>query len=97
MELTGREKDWVRRKWQLIRQSQQKADAANAKWEKLTDEINSYLDRKGEADIVQRDRIKSESLALRDALESGGWHSRNAERHIHDVQLFLKIKELGVL
>jgi hypothetical protein len=40
--------------------------------------------------------MKSESLPLKDALDTGKWHSANAQRHIDDLHLFLKMKELGL-
>jgi hypothetical protein len=91
------ERRWVQMKWGQIRTAQRLADVASNKWKRVNDEINDYLDRKGEFDIVQRAKVKSESLALKDALATGNWHSRNAERHIHDVDLFLKLKGVGLL
>lgn len=106
MELTHTERQWIRRKWSLIREAQQKADAANATWKRINDEINDKHRREDErrsqrGDFPLTDLMKAQakeaSLPLKDALSTGAWHSRNAERHIHDVNLFLKIKELGVL
>lgn len=87
---------WVAFKWKEIRNAQKEADAANAKWKRLNDEITEYLDAKGITDVVQVADIKNQSLALNDALGTGNWHSRNAERHIADVQLFLKLHETGL-
>jgi hypothetical protein len=97
MDLTDSERRWIRRKWQLIRESQMLADRANNKWNQINDEINAYLELKGEKDIVQRAKIKRESIALKDALATGEWHSRNAERHIHDVNLFINLRKEGIL
>ena len=104
--LSENEKKWVRSKWGLIRESQQAADAANNEWTR----INELINRRHFATDTQRMRAgreplsdlmkaedKSSSLPLNDALATGTWHSRNAERHIHDVQLFLKLKELDLL
>ncbi len=106
MNLTEAEVRWVRRKWDKIRASQMEADKANTEWQ----EINASINRKHEAEDFQRakngrplltDLMKAEakdaSLPLKDALATGNWHSRNAERHIHDVTLFLRLKELGIL
>jgi hypothetical protein len=97
IELKKDEKEWLRLKWLKIRKSQQTADQSSNNWNRINGEINRYLDESGERDVVQRTKIKSESLALKDALEVGKWHSAEAERHIADVQLFLQMKELGVL
>lgn len=95
--LTEQERRWIKAKWEKIRTAQQKADAANNDWLALNESIKSYLDSSGITDIVQRTKIMGESIPLKDALATGNWHSRNAERHIHDVNLFLKMKEMGLL
>lgn len=97
MELKKDEKEWLRLKWVKIRKSQQTADQSSNNWNRINGEINRYLDESGVVDVVQRSKIKSESLALKDALEIGKWHSAEAQRHIDDVQLFLRMKEMGVL
>jgi hypothetical protein len=97
LQLTQAEREWIKRKWGLVRKSQQEADRASSTWNQLNEELNDYLDRKGEMDIVQRAKIKGQNLPLADALARGNWHSRNAERHIHDVNLFLKLKGMGLL
>ena len=106
MNLSVEEIRWVRRKWATIRASQTAADKANAEWQ----EINAAIKHKHELEDLGRrkggrppmsDLMKAEakdaSLPLKDALATGNWHSRNAERHIHDVTLFLRLKELGIL
>lgn len=97
MELSRGEKAWVKLKWEKIRASQRAADAANNEWQELNRAINAKLDAEREYDIVQRTKIKSASIPLADALSTGNWHSRNAERHIHDLQLFLQLKREGLL
>lgn len=97
MELKADEQKWLRLKWQKVRKSQQIADRSSNNWNRINDEINRYLDDSGVVDVVQRSKIKSDSLALKDALEVGKWHSAEAQRHIADVQLFLQMRELGVL
>jgi hypothetical protein len=106
MRLTATEHTWVKRKWALIRESQRKADAANNDWNRINDEINDKHRRTDERNEergnfpltdLMKAQDKNASLPLQDALAAGNWHSRNAERHIHDVQLFLKLKELEIL
>lgn len=94
---TETEREWVSRKWALIRASQQAADKCNNDWQRINAEIIDYLDRSHVTDWLERIRIKSQSLSLDDALTSGRWHAQNAQRHIDDVQLFLRLKELGLL
>jgi len=103
---TEQEVIWVRRKWALIRESQQMADVANKEWKRINEHINARHDatdlqrrRTGQAPLTDLSKAedKAASLPLTDAMATGDWHSRNAERHIHDVQLFLKLKELELL
>lgn len=96
LRLDPAERRWVKLKWAEIRAAQQKADAANNDWKRISGEINQYLNDSGITDIVQRVRIKSESLPLKEALAVGDWHSRNAERHLLDLQVFLQARALGV-
>lgn len=105
IELSTMEREWVNKKWALIRESQRKADAANATWNRINDEINDKHARESQRRIDRGDfpltdlmkaQAKKASLPLQDALDTGNWHSRNAERHIHDLDLFLKLKELGI-
>jgi hypothetical protein len=95
--LESKDLEWINKKWIQVRKAQQLADQANNDWKRVSAEINSYLDRSEIRDPVQRMRIRNESLALKDALDVGNWHSRNAERHIADVQLFLRLREMEVL
>lgn len=97
---------WVRRKWALIRESQQAADVADKEWRRINELINAKHDatdiqrkRSGQGALTDLTKAedKTSSLPLGDALATGNWHARNAERHIHDVTLFLKLKELNVL
>lgn len=97
LRLSQDERKWLRLKWGKIRKSQQVADQSSNNWNRVNSEINRYLDDSGITDDVQRAKIKSESLALKDALETGKWHASESQRHIDDVQLFLRMKELEVL
>lgn len=100
------ETKWVRAKWALIRAAQAQADAANNNWKEINAAINEKhamedVQRRKRNDFPKTDLMKSQekdaSLPLKDALSTGNWHARNAERHIHDLNLFLRLKELGVL
>lgn len=97
---------WVERKWAKIRESQIQADKSSNEW----NEINNAIKDKHAREDARRAEIgqfpltdlmkaqeKDASLPLKDALATGNWHSRNAERHIHDLQLFLKMKEMGLV
>lgn len=95
--LSPSEHEWLTAKWALIRKSQTIADKASNDWNRINDEIVDFLDRHSITDVVQRARRKQESLALQDAYDVGAWHSRNAQRHIDDVQLFLQLKSLELL
>lgn len=97
VELKADEKLWLRRKWAKIRASQAKADAASNSWSELNDAMNSYLDRSEIMDPVQRAKIKGENLGLKDGLATHRWHAEEAQRHIDDVNLFLRLKEMGAL
>jgi hypothetical protein len=95
--LTADERYWIDQKWRHIRISQAKADKAGNDWNRLNAEINDLMDRSGETDIVQRTKIKSASLPLKDALDTGKWHAAESQRHIDDLTLFLKLRELEIL
>jgi hypothetical protein len=95
--LDEKDRRWIRLKWEKIRTAQQKADQANNEWSALNVSIKSWLDSSGITDPVQRAKIQGESLALKDALATGRWHAENAQRHIDDVMLFIRLRELGVL
>ena len=95
--LSENERRWMRLKWSKVRKSQQVADESGNEWNKLNAAINRFLDESGETDIVQRTSVKSKSIPLKDALETGKWHSAEAQRHIDDIQLFLRLKELEIL
>jgi hypothetical protein len=104
--LSLQEAKWVTAKWAQIREAQAKADQANNKWKEINAAINEKhamedVLRRKRGDFEKTDLMKSQekdaSLPLKDALSTGNWHARNAERHIHDLNLFLRLKELGVL
>jgi hypothetical protein len=106
VELTATEKEWVARKWRLIRASQQKADAANKTWNEINDAINHKHAREDarrseRGDFPLTDLMKAQakgaSLPLKDAVDTGNWHSRNAERHLLDLQVFLEMKKMGLM
>lgn len=95
--LAGGELEWVNAKWREIRKAQTDADAANNKWNRINDEIESYLDRSGIHGFLMRAEIKGQSLPLKDALGVGSWKAANAQRHIDDLGLFLEMKRLRLL
>lgn len=97
LKLADRDVAWLRAKWRNIRESQQKADRAARDWSSLNDAVNRWLRDHYIDDPVQVTKIKGENLGLKDALSSHRWHSDEAQRHIDDVNLFLRMKELGVL
>jgi hypothetical protein len=97
LELKDNEQKFIQLKWQSIRRSQFKADQAGSKWVKINNELNDYLDSKGIVDPVQVAKIKGESLALKDALSTHAWHKDEAVRHIADLDLFLNMKDRGLL
>jgi hypothetical protein len=97
LNLTETDRYWVELKWNKIRTSQMKADESNNEWHAINDAMKVWLRDMNETDPVQIDRIKSKNLALADALAVGKWHAAEAERHIADVTLFLRLKELEML
>lgn len=104
--LSYNERQWIRSKWEKIRKSQRMADQSNSDWHRINDQINekhaSESKRRAErgdfplTDLLKA-QAKSDSIALRDALEVGKWHSAESQRHIDDLSLFLRMKELGIL
>lgn len=97
LKLAEADRKWLRLKWARIRASQQRADRAGTEWTRLNDALNEMLDRSGEYDIVQRDKVKGMNLTLKGHLSTHKWHAEESQRHIDDVNLFLRMKELEVL
>lgn len=94
--LTDMERRWLDAKWAKIRASQEKADAAGNQWTELNEAVKDWLKRSRISDPVQVAKIKGLNLELKDALSTHAWHAMEASRHIADLQLFLKMKELGL-
>lgn len=92
-----RDREWVAAKWRLIRQAQQEADKAIAKWRRVSDEVNTHLDSHHITDIIQRGRVRGENLSMQDAMSTAQWFRAEAQAHIADVTLFLRLKEMGLL
>lgn len=106
VELTPDEQVWLKRKWALIRRSQQLADAASATWNEINESIKvkhrRENERREESGFFPKTDLmiaqeKSASLPLKDALATHAWHANEAQRHIDDVNLFLRMKEMGIL
>jgi hypothetical protein len=97
LRLDQTEREWVTAKWRLIRESQQQADEASNRWEQLAAEVDDYMDRSGLADPLARARVREENLALAEFFAAGRWFGQVAQRHIDDMDLFLRMKELGLL
>jgi hypothetical protein len=81
------DREWVRRKWALIRAAHQTADNAYNQWRRVSAEIDDYLDA----------HVRSESLTLRDHYETMQWMRGEAHAHASDIDLYLKLKEWGLL
>lgn len=94
---SAQDREWITRKWAIIRDANTKADKAVNDWRKLSDEVNDYMDRAGITDPVQRTKVKGENLALADLFALGKWYREEAQGHIADVGLFLELKRAGVL
>lgn len=65
--------------WKAMRASVQQAREQDRRWNRINDELNDLLDRKGDTDIVQREKIKGDSLALKNAYAAGQWHQGTAQ------------------
>lgn len=64
---------YIDRMWRRLREANLHTMRLDAEWNKINDELNDYLDRKGVQDVVQRTKMKGENLALADALAGGNW------------------------
>jgi hypothetical protein len=94
IKLLPAETNWIKAKWAKIRASQTKADEAGNEWTEMNALLNA---RYRDEDPVQKAKLKGANLALKDALDVGKWHSAEAQRHIDDVSLFLRLRELEIL
>lgn len=90
------DRKWIARKWALVREYMQRADQEVNKWDRISGEINIYLDSHQITDSLQRARIRGESMALSDAFAAGNWFRSVAQAHMADVNLYLKMKEMGL-
>jgi hypothetical protein len=95
--LTPDERTWVGLKWTKIRNSQMIADREGNAWTELNAALNAKLDAEYVHDVVQRDKVKGQSLALKGHLQTHAWHRDEAQRHMADVALFLQMKDMEVL
>jgi hypothetical protein len=71
-------KEYIRTLLNDLREANRTVYRFDAKWQKINDELNNYLDRSGVKDPKQRDSIKGQSLALADALGTGKWWREKA-------------------
>lgn len=106
LRLAPEDRAWLQKRWDRIRQSAQRADRADDLWNDLNDAFNEKIRAENlrrrargmaphsDLSVVQQ---KENWLPLKDALETGRWHAANAQRHIDDVALFLRLKELELL
>lgn len=97
MEIPEEQRWYLRERWDLLRAAQKKADEASYKWNVLNDKLNDYMDRKGEKDIVQRDKIKGQNLTLKGHLATWDFHRRDADRFATEILAFKAMKEMGAL
>lgn len=63
----------LRKLREMMREAVFETQKYDAKWKRINDELNAKLDHDGEFDIVQRNKVKAQSLALQDALGAGNW------------------------
>jgi hypothetical protein len=77
----------------LMREAVKETQKLDATWNRLNDEVNTYLDDQGVRDIVQRTHIKSASIPLKDALEAGRWWREKAVYLATVIQAEIAIKE----
>lgn len=80
----------------LMQEAVKETQRLDARWNKVNDELNDLLDRRGTTDIVQRTKIKGESLALRDALEGGKWWRDKATYLAAVIQAEMVMREAGL-
>ena len=92
--LSPDDRRWIEVKWKKIRASQQRADVAGNEWNELNSALNHHYRNEDE---VQKAKLKGANLALKDALETGKWHAAESQRHIDDLNLFLRLRELEIL
>lgn len=94
---SANERQWVAAKWALIRDAQINADKSVANWRRVNDEVMDYLKRAGITDPAQIAEVKGANLQLSDYLSRGQWYRAEAQGHIADVNLFLRLKEYHLL
>lgn len=65
--------EYLRSLQKYMQEAVKKTQRYDAKWNKLNDEIDDYLNRSGITDLQQRSEIKMASLPLQDAFGAGKW------------------------
>lgn len=88
--------DYLRRLRTMMQEAVRETQRLDAKWNRLNEEINSYLNTQGVTDIVQRDRVKSQSLPLQDAFGGGKWWREKAVYLATVIQAEIAMREAGL-
>jgi hypothetical protein len=78
-----------------MREAVRETQRLDGVWKQLNAELNDLLDRQGETDIVQRTKVKGQSIALSDALNGGKWWREKAVYLASVLQAELAWKDSG--
>lgn len=81
---------------QLMQEAVRQTQKFDAQWNRINDELNDLLDRKGEKDVVQRARLKEQNLALADALGAGNWWRAKASYLAQVIQAEIAMRREGL-
>lgn len=76
--LTQDQARYIMKLWEDLREANRMTRKFDWQWNRLNDEMNHYLERSGEKDIVQRNKIKAANISLSDAYAAGSWWREKA-------------------
>lgn len=85
---------WVRSRWQMICEHQSKATRESRQWNRLNAALK---ERYSSLTAIDRDRRIADNEQLKDYFGAHKWHAAESQRLIDHVQLFIKMKETGLL
>lgn len=88
---------WLMKKWKLVREAQQNADEASREWNRMNDAFKARCEGSGITDAVDIAYRKQINLELKEHMSKWDWWSREAQRHMQDIQTFKTMKDLGAL
>jgi hypothetical protein len=98
--MTERQRDghgqYVHNLRELMHEAVRRTQQYDAEWNRINDEVNDFLYRSGETDIVQCTKVKAQNIALADALGAGNWWRAKASYLAQVIQAECALRQAGI-